>query len=169
MKGSNMRTKKLLLVSIASLMIFPSVLLAETIVEWNNITVRGGHKDKKIMRLNPGKYNFTLKIKTKARRPKVKFKISQKNAVLGRKQLFKSTYKKGTKKGQFIVQARRLRSASGSASGEYHQNEQGTGASGAGAFEADMANVDATRKIIFIVKNPIGKKKIKYSLKITKE
>ena len=164
-----MRTKKLLLISIASLIIFPSALLAKPIVEWNNITVRGGHKDKKIMRLDPGKYNFTLKISTRARRPKVKFKISQKNAVIGRKQLFKSTYKKGTKRGQFIVQARRMTNISGSVSGEVHNTPESTGGAASGEFQDEIVNVNATRKIIFVVKNPIGKKKIKYSLKITKQ
>jgi len=164
-----MRNKISLLTSIVFILFVPIGLSAEVIADWKNITVKGGKSDKKIERFNPGTYKFVLKISGKGKRAKVKFKINQKNAVAGIKQLHKSKYKKGTHKGQFIVQARRLRSASGSASGEYHQNEEGTGASGAGAFEADMANVDATRKIIFKLSNPIGKKKVKYSLKITKQ
>ena len=160
--------KHIVLASVIIGMLIPSSLFAEVIFDLQNRTVRGASTDKTIERLNPGTYNFTLKIAGK-KKAKVKFVINQKNAVAGIKKLHKSKYRRGTHKGTFVVQARRLQSASGSASGDYHHTEEGTGGSAEGAFEADMANVDATRKITFKVSNPAGKKKITYSLKVIKQ
>lgn len=165
-----MKKNILLLASVVVVMLIPSSLYAEVILDLKNRTVKGAKTDKTIERLNPGTYKFTLKIVGK-KKAKVKFVINQKNAVVGIKKLHKSKYGRGTHQGTFVVQARRLQSASGSAAGEY-RNDPTTGTQGAsasGAFEADMANVDATRKITFKVSNPVGKKKIKYSLKIIRQ
>jgi len=149
---------------IFSLVLIPSVVFAEVIASWSNVVVRGHSKDKKVIRLNPGTYHFTLKIKAKSKHPKVKFKIVQKNAVVGRKKLFESTYKRsGTFSGTFIVQARRVTNISGAASGRYSPNS----ASASGSYSGNMENVEATRKISFIIKNKKGKR-IKYSLTIKK-
>ena len=166
-----MRKNVLLLASVVFVMMMPNVLAAEVINDWKNITVKGGKKDKKVERLNPGTYNFTLKISGKGKNVKPKFIINQKNAVVGVKKLHGSKYGKGTHTGKFIVQARRLTSASGSAAGGVDVSPAGviTGGNAEAAYEGTMENVDATRQITFKVKNPVGKKKIKYSLKITKQ
>ena len=162
-----MKKNILRLGSVILLMLTTGSLVAEeqVIADWTNITVRGGHKDKKVQRLNPGTYKFTLTVGVK-KGNKVKLIINQKNAVVGKKRLHMSKYGEGTHNGEFVVQARRLESASGSASGEYHNSPEGTGGSAAGSFEDEMTNVNATREVTFILKNPIGKKRIKYGLKI---
>jgi len=151
---------------ICALALIPSGLFAgEVVANWKNIKVRGKGKSVHKIRLNPGTYTFKLTVRTKAKHPKYRLKISQKNAVLGRKELFNTKYTtKGTQTGTFVVQARRLTSASVNA----HGSNTPASASAGGSYQGTMENVDATRKIIFKVKNK-KLKKLKYDLVVNKK
>ncbi len=165
-----MKKNVLLLASVVFVTLIPSRLSAEVLQDWNNITVTSTNPDKKEMSMSPGTYKFTLQISGEGRNPNPRFKIKQQTGSgIVNKTLYNSQHGRGTHEGKFEVEAKRLTEASGSASGSVTATPGSRGGSGSGSYASTMESVDANRKVIFKVSNPIHKKKIKYSLKIYRD